>query len=174
MKRYHPALVSLHWLLAILIIVALLMGSNILSQIPNNNPEKILALKAHMITGVVILLLMAVRLVIRYFTEKPAAVDTGNAMQDKAGVIAHYLLYILVFAMAGSGIATAITSGLPDIVFNNSGAALPKDFNDILPRIFHGFIAKALFFVILLHTLAAFFHQLIRKDGLLSRMWFGK
>jgi cytochrome b561 len=45
MKRYHPALVSLHWLLAVLIVVALLMGSNILSQIPNDNPEKLFALK---------------------------------------------------------------------------------------------------------------------------------
>ena len=63
MKRYHPALVSLHWLLTILIIVSLLMGSNILSQIPNDNPEKLFALKMHMISGFIILVLMIVRVI---------------------------------------------------------------------------------------------------------------
>ena len=174
MKRYHPALASLHWLLAVLIIVALLMGSNILSQIPNDNPEKLFALKIHMISGFIILVLMIVRLIVRKATDKPAPVDTGNVAQNKAGVIAHYLLYIFVFGMIGSGIATALIAGLPDIVFNNSGVALPTDFNDILPRVFHGVIAKLLFLMIFLHVLASLYHQFVRKDSLLSRMWFGK
>ena len=174
MKRYHPALVSLHWLLTVLIIVALLMGSNILSQIPNDNPEKLFALKMHMISGFIILGLMIARLITRKVTEKPAPADAGNAVLNKAGVIAHYLLYLLVFAMVGSGIATAVIAGLPDIVFNNSGVALPEDFNNILPRIFHGVIAKVLFAMIFLHVLGALYHQFIRKDSLISRMWFGK
>ncbi|MDQ7015946.1 MAG: cytochrome b/b6 domain-containing protein [Gammaproteobacteria bacterium] len=174
MKRYHPALVSLHWLLTFMIVVALFMGSNILSQIPNDNPEKLLALKAHMITGFIILTLMIARLIVRNVTEKPPLADAGNALLNKAGVMAHYLLYLLIFAMVGSGIATALISGLPDIVFNSSGVALPEDFNDILPRIFHGVIAKILFAMIALHILASLYHQFVRKDHLLSRMWFGK
>ena len=170
MKRYHPALVSLHWLLTVLIIVALLMGSNILSQIPNDDPEKLFALKMHMISGFIILGLMIVRVITRKVTEKPAAADAGNAVLNKAGVIAHYLLYLLVFAMVGSGIATAVIAGL----FNNSGVALPEDFNNILPRFFHGIISKVLFVMIFLHVLGALYHQFIRKDSLLSRMWFGK
>ena len=174
MKRYHPTLVSLHWLLTVLIGVALFMGSNILSQIPNDNPEKLFALKMHMIAGFIILVLMIVRVIVRKITDKPAAADTGNAALNKASVITHYLLYLLVFGMLGSGIATAIISGLPDIVFNNSGVALPEDFNHILPRFFHGVIAKGLFAMIFLHVLGALYHQFIRKDCLLSRMWFGK
>ncbi|MCK5811124.1 MAG: cytochrome b/b6 domain-containing protein [Cocleimonas sp.] len=174
MKRYHPALVSLHWLLTVLIIVALLMGSNILSQIPNDNPEKLFALKMHMISGFIILILMIVRLVIRQVTKKPPHADAGNAVLNKAGIAAHYLLYLLVFAMVGSGIAIAVISGLPDIVFNNSGVALPENFNHILPRLFHGVIAQVLFIMIFLHVLGALYHQLIRKDSLLSRMWFGQ
>lgn len=174
MKRYHPALVSLHWLLTVLIVVALLMGSNILSQIPNDNPEKLFALKLHMISGFIILTLMIVRVIVRKVTEKPPHADTGNAILNKAGIVAHYLLYLLVFGMVGSGMATAIIAGLPDIVFNNSGVALPEDFSHILPRLFHGVIAKVLFAMILLHLLATLYHQFVRKDGLLSRMWFGK
>lgn len=100
MKRYHPALVSLHWLLAVLIVVALLMGNNILSQIPNDDPEKLFALKLHMITGFIILVLMIIRVIVRGVTQKPAPAETGNALLNKAGGIAHTLLYLLVFAMA--------------------------------------------------------------------------
>lgn len=174
MKRYHPILVSLHWLLTVLIVVALLMGSNILSQIPNDNPEKLFALKLHMISGFIILGLMIVRLIVRIRTQKPPQADAGNEVLNKAGVAAHYLLYLLVFGMVGSGIATALIAGLPDIVFNNSGVALPENFDNILPRVFHGVIAKILFAMIFLHVLGALYHQFIRKDGLLSRMWFGK
>lgn len=70
--------------------------------------------------------------------------------------------------------AIAIMSGLPDIVFNNSGLPLPESFNDLLPRLFHGVIAKILFLMIFLHLLGALYHQFVRKDSLLSRMWFGK
>jgi cytochrome b561 len=89
---------------------------------------------------------------------------------NKAGIVAHTLLYLLVFGMVGSGMATALIAGLPDIIFNNSGVALPENFNDILPRIFHGVIAKVLFVMIFLHVLGALYHQFIRKDSLLSRM----
>ena len=174
MKRYHPALVSLHWLLTVLIVVSLLMGSNILSQIPNDNPEKLFALKMHMIFGFIILVLMIVRVIVRKKTQKPLPAETGNAVLNKAGIVAHTLLYLLVFGMVGSGMATALISGLPDIVFNNSGVALPENFNDILPRVFHGVIAKVLFVMIFLHVLGALYHQFVRKDSLLSRMWFGK
>ena len=174
MKRYHPVLVSLHWLLTVLIVFSLLMGSNILSQIPNDNPEKLLALKMHMIAGFIIFVLMITRVIVRKVTQKPPRADAGNATLNKASIFAHTLLYILVFGMVGSGFATAIISGLPDIIFNNSGAALPEDFNNILPRFFHGVIAKGLFVMIFLHVLGALYHQFVRKDGLLSRMWFGK
>jgi cytochrome b561 len=37
--RYHPALVVLHWLLALLLIVALTMGTLVLSNLPNSSPD---------------------------------------------------------------------------------------------------------------------------------------
>jgi len=88
--------------------------------------------------------------------------------------MAHYVLYLLVFAMAGSGIATSIQAGLPDIVFGGSGTAIAESMETLAPRIAHGIIAKVLFLTIILHVLAALYHQFIRKDGLLGRMWFGK
>lgn len=46
--RYHPVLVTLHWLLAALIIAALALGALIMATIPNTDPMKIEALRSHM------------------------------------------------------------------------------------------------------------------------------
>ena len=173
MKRYHPLLVSLHWLLAGLILFSLLYGSNILEGMPNDDPEKIAVLKVHMSIGFLVFILMVVRLVVRIKTNKPAEIDTGNVLINKAGKYAHYLFYVLVFLIVASGIGISILAGLPEIVFEGSGVALPDTFNDLLPRKAHGLLTKILFLLIVVHLLAALYHQFIRKDGLLSRMWFG-
>jgi len=154
--------------------LSLIMGGNVLDHIPNDSPEKIDALKGHMIIGFIIVSLMLLRFVTRLFTKKPPHADIGNSLLNNLGIMAHYVLYLLVFAMAGSGIATSIQAGLPDIVFGGSGTAIAESMETLAPRIAHGIIAKVLFLTIILHVLAALYHQFIRKDGLLGRMWFGK
>jgi cytochrome b561 len=173
-KKYHPALVILHWILVPAIMLALIMGGNVLSEIPNDSPEKVGALKGHMIIGLGILGLMLIRFVIRLRTDKPPHADIGNSFLNILGVIAHYVLYLMVFIMAGSGIAMSMQAGLPDIVFGGSGAALPETFDTFAPRAVHGIVSKIFFITIILHVLAALYHQFVRKDGLLGRMWFGK
>ncbi len=174
MKRYHGFLVLLHWLLAIMIIGGLVMGGKVLSATPNSDPEKLFYLRMHMSMGMLILALMAIRLIVRLITEKPPHADIGNAMLNKLGVATHYVFYLVVFLVAGSGLAIASMAGLPDIVFGQSGAALPADFSEFAPRVAHGILTKFLFVVILGHLLAFLYHQYVRQDGLFSRMWFGK
>ncbi|MDJ0825379.1 MAG: cytochrome b/b6 domain-containing protein [Rhodobacter sp.] len=173
MTRYHPFLVALHWLIALMIILALIFGSTQLAGMPNDDPAKIAGLRAHMSLGIAVLVLMLIRLATRLFTAKPPHASTGNALLDRAGVATHWLFYILVIAMAGSGLATARMAGLPEIVFGGSGAPLPEDFRIYPPRIAHGIIATLLGLLLLLHVAAALYHQFVRKDGLFARMWFG-
>lgn len=172
--RYHPLLVTLHWLLAFTILLALGMGTFVLTEIPNTSPEKIGGLSDHMIAGIVILTLMLVRLGVRLFTDKPRPASTGSPLLDKVGRLTHYAFYLVVFLMAFSGIGTALQAGLPDIVFFGSGAPLPESFEIYPPRIGHGILAKVLMALIALHVSAALFHQFVRRDGLIKRMWFGK
>lgn len=174
MKRYHPLLVVLHWLLALMIIAGLFMGKNVLSATANTDPEKLFFLKMHMSAGIVILLLMSARFVVRLFTAKPAHADIGNNLLNKLGSMTHYLFYLVVVLMAASGIAIAQLAGLPEIVFGGSGAALPEDFSEFPPRIAHGVLSSVLLLLIFGHVLAFLFHQFVRKDALFSRMWFGE
>ena len=173
MKKYHPLLVTLHWLLVPLLGLALIMGDEVLSHTANDDPEKIGLLKSHMIMGGAILVLMLARFFTRLFTKHPAHIDTGKPLMDKLGVLAHGALYWLVFFMAASGILLAIQTDLPDIVFFGGEGKLPADFADFTPRLVHGLLSKVLLIMIVLHVLAAFYHQFILKDGIFSRLWFG-
>ena len=168
--RYHPLLVSLHWLLAVLIVFSLAMGFAVLTNIPNVSPDKIFALRGHMIAGIAILVLMLVRLAARLGTRRPAPVSTGNALLDRLAPAMHYALYGVVLLMAASGIGLAVQADLPGIVFGGSGARLPESFAAFRPRAVHGVLAWLLLALVGLHVAAAAFHQFVLRDGLLSRM----
>lgn len=173
MTRYHPALVVLHWLLALMILGALAAGALILDETPNSDPFKLTSLMMHMSLGISILVLMLVRLVVRLRTPKPPHADIGNDLLNRGAVLGHWGLYILVIAMCASGMALSAAAGLPAIVFGGSGAPLPESFDIYTPRLVHGAIAPLLGLLIVGHVAAALYHQYVRKDGLFRRMWFG-
>ncbi len=171
-KRYHPLLVVLHWLSALLIILALLAGLGTLGELPNT-PEKAPMLATHMTMGLIILALTSIRLVVRFTSKKPAPATAGNPILDKIGVATHWLLYLGALGMGLSGLGIASQSGIFPLLAGGE-VALPADFMVYPPRLGHGFIARLLLALIALHVGAALYHQFIRKDGLLGRMWFGK
>lgn len=173
-SRHHPVLAGLHWLLALLILLALAMGTFVLKEMPNTSPGKIGALRGHMIVGLVIGGLMLVRLVVRMRTRLPQAAPTGNTLLDQLGKSSHAGLYLLIFVMVASGAATALLAGLPEIVFGGGAGPLPESFAIYAPRVVHGWIGKALMALIGVHLAGVIFHQFGLKDRLLSRMWFGK
>lgn len=172
--RYHPALVILHWLLAALLLFVLAMGTLSLRELPNAAPEKLFALRGHMIFGVGILLLTLIRLAVRAGTRRPPPAATGNTLLDRLGPLVHGALYAAVILMAASGIALALQAGLPGIVFGGGGAPLPESFSAFAPRKVHGLLSKLLMVLIALHVAGALYHQFVRRDSLLGRMRLGR
>jgi cytochrome b561 len=172
--RYHPLLVTLHWLLAVLIVAALIVGFFILAGMPNSDPHKIRILAAHMAVGMLILALMIIRFLVRMLTSRPAAATTGYPALDRLAPITHYGFYILILLMVGSGYATALLAGLNRIVFQHSGEPLPATFDSFPSFVAHGYIAALLTIFIALHVVAALYHHFVRGDGLLRRMAFGR
>ncbi|MBI5963180.1 MAG: cytochrome b [Chloroflexi bacterium] len=170
--RYHPLQVSFHWLTVILVFAAFVLGKY-MSGLPNEG-GKIVPLGAHMVLGIVTLVVIIARFITRLRLPKPAHVTAGNAFFDWVGKAVHYALYAFVFLMTVSGMSLSMQSGLVPIVFGGSGASLPADFFDFTSRMLHGFIAPALLLLVLLHVGAALYHQFMLKDNLLARMWYGK
>jgi cytochrome b561 len=173
-SRYHPLLVMLHWVLACLIIAALIVGFFGLAATPNSDPQKVGILPVHMAVGVLILFLTGIRFVVRIRTPAPAEATTGYRLLDRIAQLSHYGFYVLVLLMVGSGYTTGILAGLPAIVFGDSGAPLPPTFRIYPTWVAHGYFATLLGVFIILHVVAACYHQFIRKDGLFRRMSFGR
>lgn len=172
--RYHPVLVGLHWFLAIFIVAALALGIFALKTTPNSSPMKYEALRAHMTGGLAILLLMLIRFGIRIFSAHPAAAEAGSNALNGIAKISHFALYGAVFAMVAAGLTTAIQAGILPILTGSVTVPLPETFNIFPARVLHGWVAKGLIALITVHVGAAFYHQLVRRDGLWSRMWFGR
>lgn len=171
--KYNNIQVALHWLVALLVVVMLFMGSVVLAKTANTDPAKLGGLRGHMVLGVAVLVLTVLRLVWRRASPQPNHAETGNAVLDKLGVATHYVLNILVLLVAASGIGTALQAGLPAIVFGGAGS-LPADFAIYTPRLAHGILTKLLMGLVALHVAGALYHQFILKDGLFRRVRFGK
>ena len=169
-SRYHPLLVAMHWVLALLIIAALGLGTLVMAKIPNTDPMKLEALRSHMSGGVLILILMLVRLFVRTRTRHPAPATAGNPLLDLIARTSHRLFYSAVFAMAASGLFVAVQAGLFDAVFAGHGS-LPADFWVFPARTVHYAFSRLLMALIVLHVIAALFHTVVLRDGLLRRMF---
>ena len=174
MQRYHPILVGLHWLMAFIIIMSLIFGGFVLTNIPADSPEKLQMMGGHMFGGLLIGGLLLVRLATRVASSHPPRATTGHALLDRIGIWTHWLFYILIAGMVLSGLATAVGAGLFPIVYGDAGGAAFPDLSGLPQRAAHGLIALLLACLAVLHIAAAFYHQFVLKDGLFRRMWFGK
>lgn len=170
--RYHPLHVTLHWLIALLVFTMLAVGKLAMPGIPADDPQKVMMLQVHAYIGGAIALLLVVRLIMRFAVKRPAPADAGHASLNFLAKAVHFLIYLLLIGMAVSGLGLFEMANLPAIF---SGAApYPADFFQYLPRMGHGLTSWILLGLIALHVGAAMYHQFIRRDNLLGRMWFGK
>lgn len=168
----RPLLVVLHSLLALLIPVALALGTLVMAKIPNSDPMKGEALRGHMAGGILILTLMLLRLLIRFGTDRPAAAPTGRPLFDKVAWVSHRLLYLSVIGMAAVGLSMAVETGILGLLIGEH-PAIPADFWVYKLRTAHYLISRLLIALIALHVAGALYHTWVRRDGLLRRMWFG-
>lgn len=171
-KRYHPVHVVIHWLMALLVLTLLGTAKFVLPGIPYEDPQKAMMLQTHAYTGGAVAVLLIIRLILRFTTKTPAPADAGNAFLNFLAKAVHVLFYVLLIGMAVSGLGMFQLANLPAVFSGAQG--YPTNFFDFPPRIGHGLISWILLVLVLLHVGAALFHQFIRKDNLLSRMWFGK
>ncbi|MBI5962587.1 MAG: cytochrome b/b6 domain-containing protein [Chloroflexi bacterium] len=172
-KRYHPIQVVIHWLMALLVFMMLGVGKFFMPGISSADPQKPMMLQSHTFIGGAIAVLLVIRLIMRFAVKQPAAdTNAGNAFLEFIAKATHILLYVLMFGMAVSGLGLFQMANLPAVF---SGAQpYPQDFFEFLPRLGHGLSSTLLLLLIVLHFGAAMYHQFIKKDNLLSRMWFGR
>ncbi|WP_028740925.1 cytochrome b [Rhizobium leguminosarum] len=169
--RYGAIAVSIHWLSAVLILA--LLGSGFRAANAMDAATKAGLLRFHIPVAIVVLLLTALRIVWWWrFDRKPAPVQASPRWQERLAGLVHVAFYIFILGMVASGIGMMILSGAAPAVFGAARATLP-DFIAYPLRGPHGFDAFLLVGLLVFHAGAALYHQFVRGDHLLRRMWYG-
>ncbi|GAA6142405.1 cytochrome b [Hydrogenophaga sp. 5NK40-0174] len=177
--RYHPVSVLLHWVLGLALIAIFALGIY-MHELPFS-PQRLKLYNWHKWAGITVLTLSFVRLFWRLLVPPPALpqsmVDAMPAWQHMAHKLTHVGLYLLFFAVPLVGWAYSSAAGfqvvlfgvlpLPDFVPTSEGLA------DVLKEA-HEVLAFAMAALVLLHVAGAVKHQVIDRDGLMSRMGFGR
>lgn len=163
----------LHWLTAILIFAALLVGFTMVHALASYAA----LVAVHMTLGITVLAVAVVRLVNRFTSKPPNWPPTVGKLEGKVVSLSERLMYALLLAQPLVGWAMVSAAGRPPVVFGT--LALPRiaPFDDGLYyalRQTHSVLAFTLVVVIAAHVSAVLLHTVTLRDGMLSRMTFGK
>lgn len=168
--RYTTTAIALHWLLALMILGSLAVGLY-MTSLPFS-PARLKLFNWHKWAGMLILMLSAARLLWR-LTHKPPAEPAMPAWQRRAASATHGLLYALFFAVPLAGWAYSSAAGFPVVLFGvlplPDWVPVNRELSELLKGMHH-WLAYALGGLVALHVAAALKHQLIDRDGLLTRM----
>ncbi|NIE85053.1 MULTISPECIES: cytochrome b [unclassified Burkholderia] len=171
---FNPLARLLHWLMAAMILAMLFIGVGMVSSV---SARHAVLIAIHKPLGIAILVLVIVRLVVRFSKRPPALPEDLPGWQRAAAHLSHWLLYALMIAMPLIGWAMLSAGGYP--VMLGGGVQLPALMGaDPIAfawlRNAHELLAFVLFATVVLHLAAALFHGLIRRDGVLGSMARGR
>lgn len=169
-QMFVPIARVLHWLLAAMILTMLFVGIGMVASVSARHAWLV---NFHKPLGIAILLLVIVRVVVRWRNPPPALPADLPVLQKLAAHASHWLLYLLMLALPLVGWAMLSAGGYP--VMLGSSLRLPSIFpagpvGFAVLRHLHTWLALLLFATFLAHMAAALYHGLIRRDGVLSSM----
>ena len=179
-NRYNSVAISLHWLIATLIL-GLVVLAQVMTRYPEDDPIRFELIQWHKSFGIMTLLLVVFRLLWRLTHRPPRLPDSMGRLEKLGASGAHVVLYLLMFLIPFSGwvMVSASPLNLQTVLFGlipwphvpvvselPDKAEIAEQFLNI-----HHLLAKVLIAVVVLHVLAALRHYIFLKDGVMSRMF---
>jgi cytochrome b561 len=159
----------LHWLLAAMVLAMLCIGVSMVASLDNYHT----LVSIHRPLGIAILLLVAVRLIVRLLSPLPPFPPTVPPRERLIASASEYLMYTLLFVLPLVGWGMLSAARYPVIMFGSFQLPFILPHNVALYwwlRQTHTVLAFLLFFTFLAHFAAVLFHTLVIRDRLLSRM----
>ena len=181
MLRYGSVAMTLHWLIAILLICNIALGLYF-ADLPHSDPNKFWLTQTHKSIGLTVLVLSIARVAWRLMNPVP---PLPRGMGLPLRILArgtHVLLYVLIIAIPLSGWALVSSSplGLPTMYFGlfqwphipflaDLALAQKKMLRENFALI-HVVLAWSAIVLIPIHVAGALFHHFLRGDDVLRRM----
>lgn len=162
----------LHWLVAVLLAAQFALGWVMPDVHRGTKPEGLIFW--HVSIGMLLLAVVVIRFVWRLVEPVPLLTGGMPPWQVAVARLTHWLLYAVLVVQLVLGWANASARGwvvdlfgvvpMPWIMPSGSRAGMQA--GDI-----HGTVAWVVLALVGLHVAAALYHQFIRRDNLLQRMW---
>jgi cytochrome b561 len=162
----------MHWITVVLVILAWLLGQ--FDDVFPKGAARVAALFVHNSAGLAVTGILVLRLLWR-FSDPPPPIERTifGAWFDRAGRLAHYLLYALLVAVPISGIVLQFARGDALPLFGLTEITSPwvgdRAFARSMKEI-HEVTANALIVLAALHAAAALLHHWVLRDRTLVRM----
>lgn len=171
-ERYGHFSVLLHWLVAATVYGMFALGLWMVT-LGYYDTWYHKAPEIHKSIGIVLMSVLAVRVLWRFISPPPPPLESYSRLTRISALIAHILLYALLFAILLSGYLISTADGKPISVFG--WFDVPATLTDFatqadLAGTIHLWLAWTVVIVSLLHGLAALKHHFIDKDATLKRM----
>lgn len=163
----------LHWVMAVMILVMIPVGMIMIQEgLERATQDRLFILHKNM--GTVLLALIVVRFGWRLFNPPPPLPSHMPPAMQLASRTVHVGLYVAIAVMAASGYARVRMGGFPieglDAV--GIGTLLPRD-DDLAEtaKAVHATTKRVLMGLIGIHVAGAAYHGIVRRDGVMRRMW---
>jgi cytochrome b561 len=166
--KYNLGARTLHWVLAILVIVNLALG---LLHDPLEHVVQLIPL--HKSLGLTVLIVTLIRIGWRLASKRPAWPDSISVFERVIAKATHALLYVLMLAMPLTGWIFSSAGKYPLAWFGIPWPKLPvtKDGPFAGPaHEAHELLGWLMLALVVLHIAAALRHHFLLKDGMLRRM----
>jgi cytochrome b561 len=165
MSRYSKTMMVLHWLMAVLIVAAWFTSEG--GRHVRDNPPIL-----HFWLGLSVLVLLVPRLVARLVGGTPVSEAPQRPLLDLAARAGHWVLYALMIGLPITGWYTAGLLGVPVTFFGlglTSLAAPVQGAPGWIAEI-HETGGTVLLWLAGIHAALAVWHQVVLRDGTLTRM----
>ena len=172
MQRYTKPAMLMHWLSALLIVSAFVLGW-IMTDIPGFTPTKLKYFSWHKWLGVTVLGLVCLRLLWRKANTPPPHPAGMPQWQKRAADGTHILLYILIFGVPISGYLYTLAAGIPVVylgLFQLPVFMGPNPELKPILKTIHYVLNMTMAVAVAAHVAAALKHHFIDRDDVLKRM----
>jgi cytochrome b561 len=169
--RFSPAAQAIHWLTAILVLVAFIYG-------PGGSEQRVYSASRdfdrhlHETLGITVLTLAVIRVAWRLGAAIPQQ-NRGALWMRVAAKTMHWALYVLLFALPATAITGAWLEGHPlTLLFGIEIPPLLAERHQLGETIatIHTWLGDTILWLAGLHALAGIGHHLLLKDGVLASM----
>ena len=170
-QKFGPVAIFLHWLVAVAIIFAAVIG--LVSDYTNDTALTRSTLAIHQSVGFLIFVVALARLAWRIGHPAPPLPADMPRSHKVAAHVTHAALYLLMFALPVTGYIGLAARGREIGIFGlfNLPNVLPLSRKlSAASQNLHDNGQYVLYALLLLHVGAALYHRIVLKDGILERM----